>query len=131
MNDGLVTTVLIVDDDEGAARLLEIVINLEPDLQSIGSLQQADKLAERVTQEQPDIVLLDFVMPGVDPMDALKEIAMIEHPPKVLVYSGWEGEEVREQAMKAGAWGCVSKNIDSEELISAIRRAAKGERLAA
>ena len=129
MNEAQPIRVLCVDDSPQMTRLLERVIQLEPDMNSVGSLQSADDLASEVRRLAPNIVLLDLTMPGRDPLDVIRELSGCVPDTKVIVFSGHSDPEYEQAAISHGAWGFVLKDGGIEPIIEAIREVAKGQRV--
>ncbi len=118
--------VVIADDHALVRSGLETILRLYDDIQLVG---QADDGAEavRLSQEtQPDVVLMDLVMPGMDGSDATREILRRCPATRVLVLTSFSDESLIEGALNAGAIGYLMKNISGDELAAAIRGAAVG-----
>jgi DNA-binding NarL/FixJ family response regulator len=128
MSDERKIRVLCVDDNPGFARLLQVSIDLEPDMESAGRLHSADDLGEEIERSHPDIVLLDLNMPGLDPLTALADLC-VRHPEvRFIVLSGYDDPEFVERALTAGARGYVTKggSAGAPAFLEAIRRVAGG-----
>jgi DNA-binding NarL/FixJ family response regulator len=120
--------VLCVDDNDLVADALGVRLAHAGGFEWLGHLAHADGLADEVERRRPDVVLLDIDMPGPDPFEALTEISRRCAAVRVLMFSGHiQSREVAERAIEAGAWGYLSKHESAEDIVSAIRRVAKGE----
>ncbi|MDA3811302.1 MAG: response regulator [Spirochaetaceae bacterium] len=108
--------VLIADDDPGIRTLLEVLCN---DLGYASSTVSDGKMAvSAIEAEKPDLVLLDYIMPGMDGFDVIKEIKKNEslvHIP-IIMLTGLSSREHRIQGIAAGANDFLTKPIDQEEL---------------
>ncbi|HWB22874.1 MAG TPA: response regulator transcription factor [Gaiellaceae bacterium] len=108
----------------GLRRLLEV----EPGLRVIGEAANADEAVEQVRAGQPDVLLLDIVMPGRSGIEALPEIASVAPETKVLMLSMQDDPVYVRQAFAAGANGYLLKEAADTELVQAIREVAAGRR---
>jgi len=108
----------------GLRRLLEA----EPDLRVTGEAANADEAIEQVRSGQPDVLLLDVVMPGRSGIDALPEIIAAAPDTKVLMLSMQDDPVYVRQAFAAGANGYLLKEAADTELVQAIREVAAGRR---
>jgi two-component system, NarL family, response regulator NreC len=121
-------SVLICDDHallrSGLRRLLEA----ESDLEVIGEAGSADDVAAQLRGRQPDVLLLDIVMPGRSGIEALPEINAVAPATKVLVLSMQDDPAYVRQAFAAGASGYVLKEAADADLVQAIRDVAHGRR---
>lgn len=119
-------SVLCVDDNEQVTEAIRVKFRLNGGFRWIGSLQDAKRLVQVAREKCPDVVLLDIDIPGADPFVALQELSGACPDVRVIMFSGHVRREFIDQAVAAGAWGYVSKNDASEELLAAIKAVAKG-----
>jgi DNA-binding NarL/FixJ family response regulator len=115
--------VLLVDDSADLANMLARWMRSQPGLEVVGVLGSAAGLAEEVVSREADVVMLDLVMPGPPPLEAIRGILARAPRCRVLVFSGYDDAETRGQALAAGAHDLVSKNLSPREIVEAIRRA--------
>jgi two-component system response regulator NreC len=108
----------------GLRRLLEA----EPDITVIGEAANADEAVEQVRAGQPDVLLLDVVMPGRSGIEALPEIISAAPETKVLMLSMQDDPVYVRQAFSAGADGYLLKEAADTELVQAIHDVAAGRR---
>lgn len=115
--------VAIVDDHEivrsGLATFLRVVHDLEL-VGEAGSGEEGVRLCERV---QPDVVLMDMVMPGMDGVDATNVLREKCPRTRVIALTSFPEGDLVQRALTAGATGYLLKNVSSSELASAIRAA--------
>lgn len=117
---------LLVDDHPVVRAGLANLLASEPGFAVVG---QANDGAEGVRLWQalePDLVLLDITMPGLDGIEVLRRIRQLSPDARVLMLTSSEAAEDVVQAVKAGACGYVTKHIEHEELVAAIREAHAG-----
>lgn len=120
------TTVLLVDDQALLRMGLRLVIESEPDLTVVGEASDGRVAVEQVAALQPDVVLMDIRMPGMDGIEATRRV-VAEHPStRVLVLTTFDVDESAFAALRAGASGFLLKNSRPEELVEAIRTVATG-----
>lgn len=117
--------VLCVDDNHDITHVLTMLINADPKMECVGSLDSADELAAVIADTNPDVVLLDAGMPGKDPFQALRELSKWGCHARIILFSGHNGDEFTQRALEAGAWGCICKDEDPEALLNLIRNAAQ------
>jgi len=118
------TRVLIVDDHQPFRDALKGVINREIDMEVVGEAENG-KTAVALTRELlPDVILMDVKMPVMDGTEATSRILAELPDTKILALSIYDNDEFMANMMRAGALGYILKGCDSEELSSAIRRAA-------
>jgi len=116
--------VLSVDDAEDHNILMDWLMRDEPDLELVGTMESADGVVEAVQRWRPDIVLMDLLMPGLAPVEAIRALSLTTPFCRVIVHSSLDDSIEQQAAIEAGAWGSVSKNAESSEVFAAIRRAA-------
>jgi DNA-binding NarL/FixJ family response regulator len=112
---------LLVDDQSLIREGLKAMLELEPDLQVIGSASNGETALEQVAALMPDVVLMDVRMPIMDGREATRLICDRFPETKVLVLSTFDDDQYISDAMKAGAKGYLLKDMPSEELAQAIR----------
>jgi DNA-binding NarL/FixJ family response regulator len=121
--------VVIADDHEitriGVRRLLSIA----PDIEVIAEASSGQQTIELTRALRPSVVLVDVVMPGVSGIEAVQRIKAESPETCVVMLSSWEDKKSIERAMFAGADGYLSKEVNSAELIGAIRQVINGERV--
>jgi two-component system NarL family response regulator len=106
-----------------------IMANLEPqnDMTVIAEAGDGIQALALIKEHQPDVVMLDLRMPGMDGLDVLVELMSLKLPSKVIVMTTFESQEDVHRSIKAGARGYLLKDSSQEEILEAIRRVALGE----
>ncbi|MGD9688709.1 MAG: response regulator [Phycisphaerales bacterium] len=119
--------VLSVDDHAFLSEGLRARLALEPDMEVVSAASRADGLAARVRDEAIDVLLLDIEMPGSDPFEAIAEIRKQCPSARAIVLSAYVRDRYVDAAVKAGAWGYLSKSDPPETIVAAIRDVASGK----
>ena len=120
-------SVLIVDDHALFRAGLRSRLELEQDITSVGEAATAEEAVSKAHSLQPDLVLLDLLLPGPSGQDAIPKLAKVSPRSRVLVVSSQAAPSSVRQALSAGAAGYVPKRASDQELVSAIRQVAAGE----
>lgn len=120
--------VQICDDHALVRSGLRRLLEAEPDLTVVGEAASADEATAQARELQPDVLLLDIVMPGRSGIDALPEITSSSPATKVLVLSMQDDSAYVRQAFAAGASGYLLKDAADAELVQAIHEVACGRR---
>jgi two-component system, NarL family, response regulator LiaR len=119
--------VLLVDDHMVVRSGLSTVLSVFDDMKLVGEAgdgEEAIRLCERL---QPDVVLMDLLMPKMDGVTAIKNIKERWPQIQIIALTSFKEKEYVEGALKAGANGYLLKNVSADELVNAIRRAAEGQ----
>ncbi|MCL2635625.1 MAG: response regulator transcription factor [Betaproteobacteria bacterium] len=119
--------VLLVDDHTLFCSGIHSLLQRNEDFEVVGEAGDGLEGIKRARSLRPDVVLLDLHMPGVSGLEAVKVIA--EEIPEVHVLMLTVSEDAQDlmDALRAGACGYLLKNIETDMLVDAIRRAARGE----
>jgi hemolysin D len=117
--------ILVVDDQEMVQQMLLMLLQSQPDFQVVGQARSGEQALILVETLQPDVVLVDVEMSG---MDGLTTTRMIQQHfrTKVLMLSSHDHEDYIRQSLQAGAQGYLLKNTPAEELAHAIRFVQRG-----
>ncbi|HWG25345.1 MAG TPA: response regulator transcription factor [Actinospica sp.] len=118
--------VLIADDHPMVRQGLRVFLELEPDLEVVGEASDGAEAAALTAELLPDVVLLDLVMPGVDGLSALETLAEQGLADRVLVVTSFGEYRSALPALRAGARGYISKDVDPAALATAVRAVAAG-----
>ena len=119
--------VLLVDDHAVVRSGLGAFLLAYDDLELVGEAASGEEAVRLCERFQPDVVLMDLVMPGMDGATATRLIR--EHCPQiqVIALTSFKEKELVEGALEAGAIGYLLKNVSAEELANAIRKAHAGK----
>jgi NarL family two-component system response regulator LiaR len=118
--------VLIADDHAIVRKGVRALLATEPEILVIGEAENGEEAIERVAQLEPDVVLMDLVMPEVDGVEAIEHIAAHQPEVRILVLTSFTGIDNIIPAVKAGALGYLLKDSGPEELVEAIRQVYSG-----
>ncbi|MBT1672035.1 response regulator transcription factor [Curtobacterium flaccumfaciens] len=119
--------VLVVDDQAIVRDGLVTVLSLVPDLQVVGQAADGAEAIAAVDRHEPDVVLMDLRMPGVDGPTATARI-VAEHPGvAVLVLTTYADDDSITTALRAGARGYLTKDAGRAEIATAVRAVAAGQ----
>ena len=118
--------VVIADDHALVRRGLETILLLFEDIELVGQAESGAQAVSLCEQAQPDVVLMDLLMPGMDGPAATREILRRCPETKVLVLTSFSDEALIESALNAGAIGYLMKNLSGDQLAAAIRGASVG-----
>ncbi|HXF70554.1 MAG TPA: response regulator transcription factor [Thermoflexus sp.] len=119
--------ILIADDHAIVRAGIRALLQLHPDFEVVGEAADGHEAILQVRRLQPDVVLMDLAMPGMDGLAATHEIRRIAPQTRVLVLSQHENREYVLPALRAGAAGYVLKRAPDDTLIWAIRAVYAGE----
>jgi DNA-binding NarL/FixJ family response regulator len=119
--------VLIADDHELMVEAVRIALSQQEDeFDVVSTTSRGTQVLPLIAQTDPDIVLLDLRMPGMDGLACLEQIRKRHPHVKAIVLSGLEGSEVMRSAFNLGATAFIHKHIDPRDLPSALRQAVQG-----
>ena len=121
------TRILIVDDHVMIRLGLVEAINAEAAFKVVGQASNGEEAVAVYAQCHPDVVIMDFQMPGANGASVTRRLLALHPNVKVLLHSMYEGEEDIWRSVEAGARGYVSKSADVEELLSALRHLVNGD----
>jgi DNA-binding NarL/FixJ family response regulator len=120
--------VLIVDDHELFRSAMRSRLAQESDIATLGEAGTAQEAVIKARALQPDLVLLDLLLPRRNGYDAISDLSQVAPSARVLVVSSQNGPSSVRQALAAGASGYVPKHASDVDLVTAIRRVAAGGR---
>ncbi|MCK8826097.1 response regulator transcription factor [Fuchsiella alkaliacetigena] len=119
--------VLIVDDHSLVRRGLKNLLENEDDVEVVGEAINGQESLNLAKELNPDIILMDLSMPGIDGMEATRKITNDNPEIKVLILTVHDDEEYFKKALKSGSSGYILKKAADVELLSAIRAVYQGE----
>ncbi|MFL5927484.1 MAG: response regulator transcription factor [Gaiellaceae bacterium] len=116
--------VVLVEDNDTFRQTLELLFGMRNEIDVVASIETADKAPPIVADLKPDVVLMDYRMPGLNGAEATR--AMLEACPGtsvVCLTASVSAQEIAE-VLEAGAFACVTKDEDFDRLVAAIQEAA-------
>jgi NarL family two-component system response regulator LiaR len=127
MNNPNSIRVFIAEDHAIVRKGVRTLLSLEKDIDVIGEAANGREAVEQVGDLNPDVILMDLVMPDLDGIQAIQKIKMDHPDAKVLVLTSFATDDKIFPAIKAGALGYLLKDSDPAELATAIRQVNAGE----
>jgi DNA-binding NarL/FixJ family response regulator len=124
---GAPVRVLIVEDHEVLSSSLAVVLDAEPDLQTVGRSPTLADARRAIVSAAPDVVLLDHQLPDGDGVASIDELRALREGVAFVVLTASTSDSVLVAAVQAGASGFVSKTRGVSEVTTAVRAAAAGE----
>ena len=119
--------VLVVDDHAIIRKGVKAVLDLVPDIELVGEAENGKLAIKKNLELQPDVILMDLMMPEMDGIACIREIKTQRPEARILVLTNFVGEDMIFPAIKAGAMGYHLKDSSPETLEEAIRQVFKGE----
>ena len=120
-------SILLVDDHpvvrEGYRRLLE----RQPGFSVCAEAVDADSAYAAYCTHEPDVVVMDMLLPGASGLDALRHIRQRDADARVLMVTMHSGASMAQKALEAGAWGYVTKSSGPKELVRAVTAVSQGQ----
>ncbi|BAJ63283.1 response regulator transcription factor [Anaerolinea thermophila] len=118
---------LVVDDHVVVRKGLMAILETEPGIEVVGEAGDGNEAVEKACALQPDVVLMDLVMPGMDGIEATRLIKQRVPQVQVLVLTSFSTNDKVIPSLSAGATGYLLKDASPEELVKAIEQVAQGE----
>ncbi|MGI5192838.1 response regulator [Streptomyces sp. CA-288835] len=118
--------VVIVDDEQLVRMALRLVIDGEPDLTVVAEAADGDAALTVVDEHRPDVVLMDVRMPGRDGLSTTRELLTRPAPPRVLMLTTFDSDDLVLGSLRAGALGFVLKDTQPTQILEAVRTVANG-----
>lgn len=122
-------TILLVDDQRLMRDGLRTLLELEEDLAVVGEAGTGEEALARYAELEPDIVLMDVRMPGMDGVEATRRLHSQWPEVKIIILTTFDEDEYIFEGLRAGARGYLLKAVSGDELATAIRKVAVGQAL--
>jgi NarL family two-component system response regulator LiaR len=119
--------VLVCDDQAVVTDGLELILNADPDIQVVGTAHDGAEALQAIPQAKPELVLMDLKMPGMNGIQATREITQKFPGIKVLVLTTFGDDEWVFDAIHSGAAGYLLKGTPRQELIKAVKGTVAGQ----
>lgn len=122
----MIIRVVLVDDHAVLRTGLEHLLSVEPDLRVVGTASDGAMALEVVRQTQPDVVMMDLQMPGMDGVAATRQL-VAEGGVQVLVLTSFSDADRIVAALDAGAVGYLLKDAEPADIVEGVRAVSRGE----
>jgi DNA-binding NarL/FixJ family response regulator len=123
----MTTTRVVLADDQPLVRAgLRMILETEADLEVVGEAANGAEVVETCADTRPDVVLMDVRMPVMDGIEATRLVTAVDDPPRVLVLTTFDLDEIVYDALRAGASGFLLKDAPEDRLTAAIRVVSDG-----
>jgi len=119
--------VLVVDDHVIVRKGIRALLATEPNIEVIGEAKNGQEAIAESERLQPDVILMDLVMPEMDGIEAIRYITSHQPGARILVLTSFATDEKVFPAIKSGALGYLLKDSNPEELVQAIHQVFRGE----
>ena len=116
--------VVLVEDNQVFREGLELVLGLRSDIEIVGAAEDGSDAVELARDLRPDVVLMDYRLPGMDGVEATAAVLQAYPGAAVIGLTASANVREREALREAGAVACLSKDDDLDEIVAAIHRAA-------
>jgi len=116
----------LVDDHDIVRTGLKTFLNMQPDMQVVAEASSGEEAIIIARQENPDVILMDITMDGMDGLEATRKIKMISPNCRILALTVHADKQYFFEMLSAGAEGYVTKHAAAEDLVDAIRALSEG-----
>jgi DNA-binding NarL/FixJ family response regulator len=120
-------TILIVDDHEVVRNGIRAYLETLPEFSVVGEAASGEEALDLVTEQVPDVVLMDLIMPGMDGVETTRRVKTISPRTQVVVLTSYHEDIHIFPALRAGAISYILKDMKMDKLVDTLHRAAKGE----
>jgi two-component system, NarL family, response regulator LiaR len=124
---GIPIRVLVVDDHPIVIKGTKALLSEIDDIEVVGEAENGSIAIQRNRDLQPDVILMDLMMPEMDGIEAIRQIAAEQPNVKILVLTTFVTDDKVFPAIKSGALGYLLKDCQPDELVQAIRQVYRGE----
>jgi DNA-binding NarL/FixJ family response regulator len=118
--------ILVADDHPIVREGLVAILSTQTDFQVVGEAGNGDEVVRQVEALQPDVILLDLEMPGMDGVEALGRIRLTHPHTQAIIFTAFDTDERILAAVRAGAKGYLLKGAPRDEIFKAVRVASQG-----
>lgn len=119
-------SLLLVDDQQLLREGIRLLLDMEADLTVVGEASNGLEAVDLYDELEPDVVLMDVQMPGVNGVDAIRRIHVKDPQAKVIILTSFDDDEYVIEGTRAGALGYLLKTMSGNELASAVRTVHMG-----
>jgi DNA-binding NarL/FixJ family response regulator len=119
---------LLVDDNEPFRKFVASMLRDRQDFDIIGEAGDGLEAVQRAEALQPDLILLDIGLPGLNGLDAARQIRKLAPNARIIFLTQESASDVVDEALRLGAWGYVAKVHAGRELLVAVEMVMQGQR---
>ena len=127
MEDTMSIRLVLADDHPAILQGLTLLLRQEPDLEVLAVCRDGEETLQAVRQFQPDVLILDILMPGKDGLAVLRELRQLKLPTRVILLTAAIDEDNLLEAMRLGVGGVVLKEMAVPLLIQCVREVYAGD----
>jgi NarL family two-component system response regulator LiaR len=120
-------TILLVDDHEVVRKGVRAYLDTLPEFSVVGEAASGEEAIALVTEQVPDVVLMDLIMPGMDGVETTRQLKAISPRTQVVVLTSYHEDAHIFPALRAGAISYILKDMKMDKLVEALHRAVEGE----
>ncbi|MCP5095816.1 MAG: response regulator transcription factor [Chloroflexi bacterium] len=120
-------TVLLVDDHKVVRQGVRAFLQTQPDIEVVAEAESGGDAVAATIDHAPDVVLMDLIMPGIDGVEATRQVKKASPRTQIIILTSYHQDEHIFPAIRAGALSYLLKDVEPAELADAVRKAAKGE----
>jgi DNA-binding NarL/FixJ family response regulator len=124
-------SIIVADDHEVVRTGFAAMLDTQADFTVLGTASDGASAVQACHTLRPDLIIMDIRMPGIDGIEATRQLSSSDHPPKVLILTTFDLDKYVFDALRAGASGFMLKDITAEQLYEAVRVVAAGDALLA
>ncbi len=119
--------VMIVDDHAVVRQGLRLFLDLQDDIAVVGEARDGADALRQIDALQPDVVLMDLMMPRMDGIEAVHRIKAVRPDTRIIVLTSFGDDDKLFAALRAGATGFLLKDVSPQDLVAAVHAARRGE----
>lgn len=119
--------VMIADDHAVVRKGLQTYFSITPDIDVVAIASNSTEAVKAAREYQPQVILLDLLMPEQSAVKTIEQIKAVNDHAQIVILTSHEGNEYIAEVLKAGALSYILKDIEPDELVATIRKAALGE----
>lgn len=116
--------IVLVEDNAVFREALELLLGMRPEVEVVAAVGDGGAAVEAVETHRPDVVLMDYRLPGLDGVQATEAVVAAVPGVAVVALTASANESEREALVRAGAVACLTKDQELDDIIEAIRHAA-------
>ena len=120
-------SLLITDDHILVRQGIRVFLELQPDFTVVAEADSGEAAVRMAAELAPDVVLMDLIMPGIGGVEATRQVKQVSPHSQIIVLTSYHEDEHIFPALRAGALSYVLKDIDPDDLVDTVRKAARGE----